>query len=126
MTKRTQQFPFPVSKAPLPDVVEDSAPWVAKETATCDFQDARLSRRLRAHLGQLANGVGAPIPFACQVPKFRPLQTTGRSMEKPHCCRDVQNFLNQLNFLSWGESLLDDAPDYWTSSGDQRDLATLF
>jgi hypothetical protein len=24
MTKLTQQFPFPVSKAPVPDVVEDS------------------------------------------------------------------------------------------------------
>jgi len=66
MTKLTQQFPFPVSKAPLPDVVEDSAPWVAEETATCDFQDARLSKRLRVLLGQLANDVGAPIPFACQ------------------------------------------------------------
>ena len=66
MTKLTQQFPFSVSKAPLPDVVEDSAPWVAEETATCHFQDARLSKRLRVLLGQLANDVGAPIPFACQ------------------------------------------------------------
>ena len=66
MTKLTQQFPFPVRKAPLPDVVEDNAPWVAEETARCDFQDARLSKRLRALLDQLANDVGATIPFACQ------------------------------------------------------------
>ena len=66
MTKLTQQSPFPVSKGPLPDIVEDSAAWVAEETAICDFQDARLSKRLRALLGRLANDVGAPIPFACQ------------------------------------------------------------
>jgi hypothetical protein len=61
MTKLTQQFPFPVSKVPRPNVFEDSATWLDKETA-----DARLSKRLRALLGQLANDVGAPIPFACQ------------------------------------------------------------
>lgn len=53
-------------KVPLPDIVEDNAPWVAEEPATCDFQHARLSKRLRALLGKLANDVGAPIPFACQ------------------------------------------------------------
>jgi hypothetical protein len=63
MTKLTQQFPFPVCKVPFPDVIENSATWVAKETVTCDFQDACLSKRLRALLGQLANDVGAPIPF---------------------------------------------------------------
>jgi hypothetical protein len=51
---------------PRPDVFEDSATWLEEETAPCDFQDARLSKRLRALLGQLANDVGAPIPFACQ------------------------------------------------------------
>jgi hypothetical protein len=66
MTKLIQQFPFPVSRVPFPDVVEDSVTWVAEETATCDFQDARLWKRLRALLGQLANDVGASIPFACQ------------------------------------------------------------
>ena len=66
MTKLIQQFAFPVSKVPLPHVVEDSAACVAEETATCDFQDARLSKRLRALLVRLANDVGAPIPFACQ------------------------------------------------------------
>ncbi len=66
MTKLTRQFPFPVSKVPPPDVFEGSPTWLDEETATCDFQDTRLSKRLRALLGQLANGVGAPIPFACQ------------------------------------------------------------
>lgn len=71
MTKLTQQFPFPVSKAPLPDVVEDSAPWVAEETATCDFQDARLSKRLRVLLGQLANDVGAPSRLHARIGQIR-------------------------------------------------------
>jgi hypothetical protein len=30
MTKLTQQFPFPVSKVPRPDVLEDSATWLGR------------------------------------------------------------------------------------------------
>jgi Transposase DNA-binding len=40
--------------------------WVDQEVAGCAFADARLDKRFRALLEQLAEGTGGSIPFACQ------------------------------------------------------------
>jgi hypothetical protein len=46
--------------------VFDAASWVDHELAGSTFGDARLGRRLRKLLVQLAGAVGGPIPLACQ------------------------------------------------------------
>jgi hypothetical protein len=40
--------------------------WLAEECATSSFADLRLKRRFGKLVAQLARGVGAPIPLACE------------------------------------------------------------
>lgn len=40
--------------------------WADDEVAESAFRDERLGKRFRTLLGQLADGVGQSIPFACQ------------------------------------------------------------
>jgi len=40
--------------------------WIDEELAGSHFRDARLGRRLRTMMAQMAGAVGAPIPLACQ------------------------------------------------------------
>jgi hypothetical protein len=44
----------------------DGRDWIAQELAASRLPDARLEKRLRDLMQQLANGVGRSIPFACQ------------------------------------------------------------
>ena len=44
----------------------DNASWVAGEIAGCNFQDARLGKRLGSLLQQLSDGIGRTVPLACQ------------------------------------------------------------
>lgn len=40
--------------------------WIDQELGGCEFKDARLGKRFRVLMEQLAEGVGKSIPFACQ------------------------------------------------------------
>jgi hypothetical protein len=40
--------------------------WIDVKLAGCEFVDRRIDTRLRELLGQLSNGIGGTIPFACQ------------------------------------------------------------
>ena len=40
--------------------------WIDQELEGAYFQDVRLGKRLRTLLGLMANGIGQPIPLACQ------------------------------------------------------------
>lgn len=44
----------------------EAGSWAQRETAACPFNDLRLGKRFSKLLEQLADGVGQPIPFACQ------------------------------------------------------------
>lgn len=40
--------------------------WLIQELSSCKFKDERLGKRFKTLCEQLWNGVGEPIPFACQ------------------------------------------------------------
>ena len=40
--------------------------WLDTEVNTCKFKDKRIKKRFRSLLEDLWNGVGRPIPLACQ------------------------------------------------------------
>src|SRR5215468_11585336 len=40
--------------------------WIDRETAGCDFRDARLGERLRKLLAQIGSAMGQSIPLVCQ------------------------------------------------------------
>jgi hypothetical protein len=40
--------------------------WVDRETAGCEFRDARLGGRLRKLLAQIGSAMGQSIPLVCQ------------------------------------------------------------
>jgi hypothetical protein len=40
--------------------------WIDQELEGAYFQDVRLEKRLRTLLGLMSNGIGQPIPMACQ------------------------------------------------------------
>jgi Transposase DNA-binding/Transposase Tn5 dimerisation domain len=44
----------------------EAASWIDRETAACEFADARLCRRLRSLLEQIGDAVGESVPMACQ------------------------------------------------------------
>lgn len=46
--------------------IADRKPWVWDELSAVQFEDARLTKRFKVLLGQLAEKPGASIPFACQ------------------------------------------------------------
>ena len=48
--------------------------WIDQELAGCEFADARLGKRFKRFVEQLAGGIGETIPMACQdwpIPKRR-------------------------------------------------------
>lgn len=44
----------------------ETACWIDREIAACEFSDARLGKRFRNLLEQIGDAVGASIPMACQ------------------------------------------------------------
>lgn len=40
--------------------------WPDKEISNCEFMDGRLEKRFRILIEKLWNGIGEPIPLACQ------------------------------------------------------------
>src|SRR3984893_16428491 len=49
-----------------PQPVPGSPDWVDRETAGCEFKDARLGDRLRKLLTQIGSDMGQSIPLVCQ------------------------------------------------------------
>src|SRR5215471_3928898 len=50
----------------VPEAVSAAGCWVDRETAGCDFRDARLGERLRKLLAQIGSAMGQSIPLVCQ------------------------------------------------------------
>lgn len=44
----------------------DNGSWIAGELAGCEFQDARLGKRLSSLLQQLGGSIGGTVPLACR------------------------------------------------------------
>jgi len=44
----------------------ESSEWIDQELSGCKFSDERHRKRFKNLLGQMWNGLGEPIPFACQ------------------------------------------------------------
>ena len=40
--------------------------WADRETAGCEFKDARLGKRFRTLLEQIGSAIGQSIPLVCQ------------------------------------------------------------
>jgi hypothetical protein len=51
-------------RAPEPTSVAEC--WVDRETAGCEFRDARLGDRFRKLLAQIGSAMGQSIPLVCQ------------------------------------------------------------
>lgn len=57
---------FPCSMPQAAPCSAKSQAWFDDELAACEFQDARLGKRLRVLVEQLWNGVGDTLPVVCQ------------------------------------------------------------
>lgn len=49
-----------------PGASHQSAAWIDRELAGCEFDDVRLGKRFRSLVERLAAGIGESIPMACQ------------------------------------------------------------
>lgn len=50
----------------LKNKIDHESGWLEKELSGCKFSDKRLDNRFKVICKQLWNGIGEPIPFACQ------------------------------------------------------------